>query len=42
MQKLLEDLSLIALLLQPFLPETSDKINAMLKNRKGEILFQRI
>ena len=42
MKKLLEDLALIAELLQPFMPETSDKIKMMLANRKGEILFQRI
>lgn len=42
MQKLLADLSLIASLLIPFLPETAEKIQHMLANRKGDILFQRI
>lgn len=42
MKKLLEDLALIAELLQSFMPETSEKIKKMLENRKGEILFQRI
>jgi methionyl-tRNA synthetase len=42
MKKLLDDLSRIAFLLSPFLPETSEKIQTMLAERKGEILFQRI
>jgi methionyl-tRNA synthetase len=42
MRKLLQDIALIARLLQPFLPETSQKIQGMLETRKGEILFQRI
>lgn len=42
MKKLLEDLEHIAFLLSPFLPETSEKIQTMLTNRKGGILFQRI
>jgi methionyl-tRNA synthetase len=42
MKKLLEDLARIASLLIPFLPETAEKIQAMLEARKGEILFQRI
>ncbi|QQS15590.1 MAG: methionine--tRNA ligase [Candidatus Moraniibacteriota bacterium] len=42
MRKLLDDLAHIASLLAPFLPETSEKIQAMLSNRKSEILFQRI
>lgn len=42
MQKLLEDLERIAILLAIFLPETSENIQSMLANRKGGILFQRI
>jgi methionyl-tRNA synthetase len=42
MKKLLEDLGNIAVLLAPFLPETSEKIQGMLAERKGGILFQRI
>ena len=42
MKKLLDDLSRIAFLLSPFLPETSEKIREMLTERKGGILFQRI
>ncbi len=42
MKKLLEDIASIEQLLEPFIPETSEKIRAMLANRKGEILFQRI
>jgi methionyl-tRNA synthetase len=42
MQKLLEDLVLIAQLLLPFMPKTAEKIKTMLENHKGEILFQRI
>ncbi len=42
MKKLLNDLSIIAHLLAPFLPETSENIRTMLAERKGGILFQRI
>ena len=42
MKKLLEDLGRISYLLAPFLPETSEKIQTMLTERKGGILFQRI
>lgn len=42
MKKLLEDLGRIAYLLVPFLPETSERIQTMLAERKGGILFQRI
>lgn len=42
MKKLLMDLSLIAELLAPFLPETSEKIRTMLTERTTGILFQRI
>jgi methionyl-tRNA synthetase len=42
MQKLLQDIALIGQLLKPFLPETSEKIQSMIANRKGEILFQRL
>ena len=42
MKKLLEDLGLISYLLDPFLPETSEKIQTMLMERKGGILFGRI
>ena len=42
MKKLLEDLNLIAHLLAPFLPETSEKIQTMLTERSSGILFQRI
>jgi methionyl-tRNA synthetase len=42
MKKLLEDIALIGDLLRPFLPETSEKIHAMLKAGKGGTLFQRI
>ena len=42
MQKLLEELALIAELLTSFLPETSETIGKMLMERKGGILFQRI
>lgn len=41
MRKLLDDLSLIAHLLAPFLPETSVKISSMLNEGKNGILFQR-
>jgi len=42
MRKLLEDLASIAQLLLPFMPKTSEKIQTMLENKKGEILFGRI
>lgn len=42
MKKLLEDLAVIAELLMPFLPETSDKIKEALQKGKVEPLFQRI
>ncbi|MDD5084081.1 MAG: methionine--tRNA ligase [Candidatus Moranbacteria bacterium] len=42
MKKLLEDLALIAQLLPPFMPTTVEKMQAMLTNRKGEILFGRL
>jgi len=42
MKKPLDDLSRIAFLLSPFLPETSEKIQTMLAERKSGILFQRI
>lgn len=42
MKKLLDDLARIAHLLAPFLPETSERILDMLRERKGDILFQRI
>lgn len=42
MQKLLGDLQLIAALLVPFLPETSQKIKTALETKQAEPLFQRI
>lgn len=42
MKKLLDDLTRIAYLLVPFLPETSENIRTMLAERRGGILFQRI
>jgi methionyl-tRNA synthetase len=42
MQKLMNDLNIIADLLVPFLPETSEKIKKALETKKTEILFQRI
>jgi methionyl-tRNA synthetase len=42
MKKLLDDLAIIAELLAPFLPETSERIKTMLTKRKRDILFQRI
>jgi methionyl-tRNA synthetase len=42
MQKLLEDLHTIARLLPPFMPETGEKIQAMLDGGERVILFQRI
>lgn len=42
MRRLLQDLEFISRLLQSFLPDTAEKIQSMLENRKGEILFQRL
>jgi methionyl-tRNA synthetase len=42
MQKLLNDLNIIADLLVPFLPETAKKIKTALETKKVEPLFQRI
>lgn len=42
MKKLLADLNLIADLLIPFIPETSEKIKKALETKKVEPLFQRI
>lgn len=42
MEKLLSDLNIIAELLIPFLPETSEKIKTALETKKAEPLFQRI
>lgn len=42
MEKLLGDLNMIADLLVPFLPETSEKIKIALKTKKAEPIFQRI
>lgn len=42
MQRLLSDLSVIADLLIPFLPETAEKIRKALEVQKAEPLFQRI
>lgn len=42
MQKLFIDLNLIAELLAPFIPETSEKIKRALETKKVEPLFQRI
>ncbi len=42
MQKLLKDLHAIAQLLPPFMPETAEKIQAMLDGGERGILFQRI
>lgn len=42
MGKLVSDLHLIAQLLAPFLPETSEKIRKALETNKAEPLFQRI
>lgn len=42
MTKLLNDVSYIAFLLSPFLPETSGKIQSMLEKKKADILFERI
>jgi methionyl-tRNA synthetase len=43
MRKLLSDLSLISVLLLPFMPETSEKIKKALETKKlDEVLFQRI
>jgi methionyl-tRNA synthetase len=42
MRKLLSDLSVIAELLVPFMPETSEKIKTALETKHAEPLFQRI
>jgi methionyl-tRNA synthetase len=42
MQKLLADLNNVAVLLVPFMPETSEKIKKALENKESIILFQRI
>jgi methionyl-tRNA synthetase len=42
MKKLLDDLKEISFLLEPFLPETSEKIKDALKAGKTDLLFQRI
>lgn len=42
MQKLLGDLSALAELLVPFLPETSEKIRQAIETKKAEPLFKRI
>jgi methionyl-tRNA synthetase len=42
MQKLLADLSLLAELLGPFMPETSEKIKKALETKQVEPIFQRI
>jgi len=42
MAKLLVDLDCIAHLIAPFLPTTSERMQQMLTERKGEILFQRM
>lgn len=42
MRKLLDDLARIASLLEPFLPETAEKVSAMLREGKWSILFQRL
>lgn len=40
--KLVNDLLVISLMLEPFMPETSEKIKKALEEKKTEILFQRI
>jgi len=42
MKKLIEDLAFVAELMIPFMPETSDKIKQMIKDKRTENLFQRI
>ncbi|MFZ2299514.1 MAG: methionine--tRNA ligase [Candidatus Moraniibacteriota bacterium] len=42
MMQLLQGLALAAIALEPFLPETSEKISKALRERKTEPLFQRI
>ncbi len=42
MRKLFDDLHLLSNLVEPFLPETSEKIRAILSTQKSEVLFQRI
>ena len=42
MSELIFNLNLIAKLLKPFMPQTSDKIKQQLKTGKREILFERV
>lgn len=42
MQKLINDLAVVAELLRPFMPDTAEKIAKALDTKKTEILFQRI
>ena len=42
MKKLVHDLSVIAELLIPFMPETAEKIKKALETKQVEPLFQRI
>lgn len=42
MERFLQDLHIIAILIKVFLPETSEKILTQIKTRKKEILFERI
>ncbi len=42
MERFLQDLHMIAILIEVFLPETAEKIIAQLESRKKEILFQRV
>lgn len=42
MEKLLSDLSVISVLIEPFMPETSSKIKSALETKVAEPLFQRI
>ncbi len=41
-ERFLQDLHILATLLTPFLPETSEKIFTQLETRKKEILFERV
>lgn len=42
MREFLQELAFIAYCLQPFLPETSERIAQALKERRTEVLFQRV
>jgi len=42
MKKLVSDLRLIADLLVPFMPNTSEKIKKVLETKKTEVLFPRV